>query len=286
MAEQEESGSVLRFENVSLCFDDEIQALDKVTFDLEAGQTMIIFGEAGSGKSVLLKTAIGLMHPDFGSVWLFGQDISKLSELELFEIRPRAGVLFQESALFDSVTVEENVAYPLLNGREGGRQKKAGNPEEVERRVREALRFVELEDTLTKLPSQLSGGMRRRVGIARAAVAEPALMLYDSPTAGLDPITANTIIALILKARDTRNTTSVIVSHRYQDGHMMANFLYNSETEKLEPCPRDSPVYVNTRFVVFREGQLVFTGTQEELEQATDPYVSKFKSGRRAQRRS
>ena len=144
-------------------------------------------------------------------------------------------------------------------------------------RVKESLTFVELGDTLDKFPSELSGGMRRRVGIARAMVTEPALMLYDSPTAGLDPITANTIIALIVKARDTRDTTTLMVTHRYQDGHLLANFRYNPESGAVEPAPENSGVHERTIFMVFQEGRLVFEGTQEQLEQQTDPYIAKFK---------
>lgn len=268
--------TILRFDHVTLFFDDDVHALDDVSFDLKKGETRILFGAAGSGKSVLLKCGLGLLKPQAGVIELFGQDITKLPETDLFQIRARAGILFQESALFDSLTVRENVAYPLENQ---GLSKQAPVDENtLEERVREALRFVELEDTLDKFPSELSGGMRRRVGIARAAVTDPPLILYDSPTAGLDPITANTIIALIVKARDTRHTTSMLVTHRYQDGHMMANFRYNSETAELEPAPRDSGIHERTIFMVFREGKLVFEGTQEELQQATDPYISKFKS--------
>ncbi|MBC8165017.1 MAG: ATP-binding cassette domain-containing protein [Bryobacteraceae bacterium] len=275
-----DESSVLRFENVSLTFNDGVRALDNVSLDLKAGQTLILFGEAGSGKSVLLKAATGLLRADSGHIWLFDQEITGLREDDLYEIRSRVGVLFQESALFDSQSVEENVAYPLENQRSGGKRLSTKTPEEVQKKVTEALRFVELEQTLTKFPSELSGGMRRRVGIARASVTEPPLMLYDSPTAGLDPITANTIVALIVKARDTRNTTSVIVTHRHQDGEMLANYRYNPESARLEHAPTDSGVHESTRFMVFREGKPVFEGTQEELEQATDSYVAKFKAVR------
>lgn len=268
--------STLRFDRVTLCFDDGVQALDNVSFDLKKGQTRILFGAAGSGKSVLLKCCLGLLKPQSGVIELFGQDITKLDEVDLFQIRARAGILFQESALFDSLTVRENVAYPLVN--QGSSKRAPVDEKALEERVRESLRFVELEETLDKFPSALSGGMRRRVGIARAAVTDPPLILYDSPTAGLDPITANTIIALIVKARDTRHTTSMLVTHRYQDGHMMANYRYNANTAELEAAPRDSGVHDSTIFMVFGEGKLVFEGTQEELQQATDPYVSKFKS--------
>ena len=160
-------GSLLRFENVSLHFD-EIVALDAVSFELHAGETRVVLGAAGSGKTTLLKAAIGLIRPDSGQIFLFGKEITHLQEAQLFEIRSGVGVLFQEGGLFDSITVEENVAYPLLNS-----PGHAESPQEVETKVREALRFVELEQTMEQYPSELSGGMRRRVGIARAVVSEP-----------------------------------------------------------------------------------------------------------------
>lgn len=269
---EDQRHEVLRFDNVSLSFSGE-KALDGVSLLLHEGQTAVIFGAAGSGKSVLLKTAVGLLQPDSGHVFLFGQEVSGLREEELFPLRARAGILFQESGLFDSLNIEDNVGYPLLN-----LAKQVPSEAEVSSRVREALRFVELEHTLDKFPSELSGGMRRRVGIARATVSEPPLMLYDSPTAGLDPITANTIIALIVKARDTKKTTSAVVTHRYQDGHILANFRYNPDNGELIPGGKD--VHENTSFLVFQSGRLVFEGTQEELEAANDPYVAKFKSSR------
>jgi phospholipid/cholesterol/gamma-HCH transport system ATP-binding protein len=220
----------------------------------------------------MLKTALGLIRPDSGRVSLFGQDITGLAEEDLFPIRERIGVLFQEGGLFDSLNVDENVSYPIVNRRRRG----VKNGDHTER-VRESLRFVELEHTLDKFPSELSGGMRRRVGIARAMVTEPALMLYDSPTAGLDPITANTIMALIVKARDTRNATTVIVTHRRQDGYLMANFRYNPESGELARAPRGSGIHERTAFMVFREGRLVFEGTQEELDGQQEPYISKFR---------
>jgi phospholipid/cholesterol/gamma-HCH transport system ATP-binding protein len=266
---------ILRYVDVSLSFEGE-PALRNVSFEVLPGHTRMIFGAAGSGKSVLLKTASGLLKPDSGSIYLFGQDITQMDEEELFTIRGKVGVLFQEGGLFDSLTIEENVAYPVLNSR--GVQGRKIDPEAVHARVREALTFVELEHTLDKFPSELSGGMRRRVGIARATVTQPPLLLYDSPTAGLDPITANTIIALIIKARDTRNSTSLIVSHRHQDGHLMANFRYNPQDGGLTKAAEGSGVHENTRFMVFQEGRLVFEGTEEDLDAADDPYVSKFKA--------
>lgn len=262
---------VLRFENVTLAFD-EAPVLNDVSFSIQAGETRIILGAAGSGKTVLLKTALGLLKPTAGSIHLFGTEITDLDEQHLFDIRSRVGMLFQESALFDSLTIEENVAYPLLN------QRTLHCPaDQVLPRVEQALRFVELEHTLAKFPSELSGGMRRRVGIARANVTEPPLALYDSPTAGLDPITANTIMALVAKQRDVRNTTTVIVTQRYQDGVLLANYHYDQGKGKLVPrsANGDQPVE-RTRYMVMQEGSLLFEGTQAELEATSDPYVTKF----------
>jgi len=270
--------SVLRFEHISVSFGDTV-ALNDVSFDLRAGGTRIIYGAAGSGKSVALKIALGLLKPDSGRVFIFDKDTTDLKEKDLFPIRSKMGVLFQEGGLFDSMTIEDNVAYPLENSVTSRNGRSEISAEDVAERVREALRFVELEQTLTKFPSELSGGMRRRAGIARATVNEPPLMLYDSPTAGLDPITANTIMALIAKARDTKNTTSAIVTHRYQDGDLLANFRYNPESGHLERVKdKGHAIRSRTTFMVFGGGRLVFEGSQEELEASTDPYVSKFKA--------
>ncbi len=265
-----EAASVLRFEGVSLAFD-ETPALEEISFEIREGETYIILGSAGSGKTVLLKTALGLLKPDAGRVCVFGEEISGLSESRLFDIRARLGVLFQEGGLFDSLTVEENVAYPLLN------QRLLRTPaEEASRRAEEALRFVELEHTLDKFPGELSGGMRRRVGIARAVVSEPALLLYDSPTAGLDPITACTIISLIIKERDLRNAATVIVTHRYQDGTWLDSFRYNPRSSSLEPVRGGGARDSGTRFLVLRDGRVVFEGDRAALEACRDPYVAKF----------
>ena len=272
--------TVLRFEDVSLQFDATV-ALDHVSFDMRPGQTYVVLGAAGSGKTMLLKVAVGLITPDSGRVSLFGQEITHLREQDLFEMRARVGILFQEGGLFDSLTVAENVAYPLMNSHvarsNASHSNGNGTARSVQDRVRESLRFVELEQTLDKFPNQLSGGMRRRVGIARAVVSEPALLLYDSPTAGLDPITANTIIALILKERDLRNTATIMVTHRYQDGHLMANFRYNSNNGQIERAASGSDVsQVSTKFLVMNEGRLVFEGTEPELQASQDSYVRKF----------
>ncbi len=262
--------SIVRFEHVTVSFDG-VRALDDVSFDVFEGETRIILGAASSGKTVLLKTALGLARPDSGAVYLFGEDITHMTEHELFGIRSKVGMLFQESALFDSLTIKENVAYPLVN------QKAIQCPlEDVERRVKEALHFVELDQTLARFPSELSGGMRRRAAIARAVVTEPPLVLYDSPTAGLDPITAYTIMALLIKERDLANTTTLIVTHRFQDGLLTANFRYNPDSGQLVPARENGDRHL-TKFIVMHEAKIVFLGTQAELEAVTDPYVSKFR---------
>jgi phospholipid/cholesterol/gamma-HCH transport system ATP-binding protein len=260
--------SLLRFEDVSVVFDDGTQALNDLSFDVKQGETRIVLGAAGSGKTVLLKTTMGLNRATSGKVFLFGEDVTDRPEPDMFEIRAKLGMLFQESALFDSMTIAQNVAYPLLNQTANRIPR-----EEMEPAVRDSLRFVELEHTLEKYPSELSGGMRRRVAIARAVVTRPPLLLYDSPTAGLDPITAHTIMALIIKERDVDNTTALVVTHRYQDGNLVANFRYNSESGRLDPAGETG---TNTIFMVLREGRLVFEGKQAELEASTDPYISKF----------
>lgn len=267
---------LLRFEDVTLRSEmTDGFALDHVSFELRAGETRVLLGAASSGKTVLLKVALGLVRAGSGRVILFGEDITRMDERRLFDIRSRVGILFQEGGLFDSLTIEENVAYPLLNQR--ARRSKT-DKEEAEGAVREALTFVELEHTLQMFPSELSGGMRRRVGIARAVVTQPELVLYDSPTAGLDPITANTIMALIVKERDTRNTAAIMATHRYQDGQLMANFRYNPHSGELQRVSTngDRSTGSSTRFMVMKEGRLIFDGTQPELEASPDPYLSKF----------
>ncbi len=268
-------GSILDFCNVSLRYE-EAWALKDVCLTLNPGETRIILGEAGSGKTTLLKAVIGLIPVDQGQIKVFGEEVTSMKESQLFGLRSRAGMVFQEGGLFDSLSVGENVEYPLLN-----RQSANGDGTQtegaVEKRVRDALRFVELEHTYDKFPNEISGGMRRRVGIARAIVTEPPLVLYDSPTAGLDPITANTIMALIAKERDVRNSASLIVTYRYQDGELMAGFCYDSEHQQLVPVTGDAdPRHDRTKFIVMKEGAIVFFGTRQEIEASDDPYVRRF----------
>lgn len=271
-----DNDTLLEFKDVSLQFGEK-WALKHVSLTLKPGETRIIFGAAGSGKTTMLKAVIGLVPVDSGEIWLFGQQVTAMQEQQLYSLRSRAGFLFQEGGLFDSLTIGQNVEYPLLNRQaEDGKNGNTSNEDGV-KRVREALRFVELEQTFDQFPSEVSGGMRRRVGIARAIVTEPPLVLYDSPTAGLDPITANTIMALVAKERDTRNSASLIVTHRYQDGEIMANFRYkDDELQPVGDNAEGTNPETRTKFIVMKDGEIVFFGTRQELESSKDDYVRKF----------
>lgn len=260
---------VLEFDNVCLSFGEEC-VLNEISFRVERGETLVIQGAAASGKTLILKLSLGLLRPTRGRIRLFGEDVTHYTDSQWNDVRARIGVLFQEGGLFDSLTVEENVAYPLLN------QKRAPmSDEEVRRRVQESLDFVELGHTLEKYPSELSGGMRRRVGIARAIVTQPELLLYDSPAAGLDPITATTIMALIVKGRDVQHATTVMVTHRHQDGELLARYRYDAASGRLILA---EPGTTRTRYMVLREGRIVFVGTPAEFDACEDPYVRKFSS--------
>lgn len=260
---------ILVFRNVSFGFDETLVLRD-VSFELTRGETLIIHGAAGSGKTVLLKIALGLLRPASGRVELFGQDVTEFTEHQWFDVRSRVGVLFQEGGLFDSFSIEDNVGYPLVN-----QPLLKVPPEEVAARVEQSLEFVELGHTLEKFPSELSGGMRRRVGIARAIVTQPELMLYDSPTAGLDPITANTIMALIVKGRDTRHATTLIVTHRHQDGEILERYRYDESAGGLHKM---EGVAAGTRYLVLHEGAIAFLGSPAKFDACNDPYVAKFSS--------
>ena len=258
--------------HVSLSFE-ENPVLRDVSFQVGQGETLVLLGVTGSGKSVLLKLILGLIKPDAGQVLIEGQDLVPLVETELFAFRRRMGIVFQEGALFDSLSVFENVAYRL---REEGEKDEA----RIEGSVREVLRFVELEQALDKMPAELSGGMRRRVGIARAIVSKPSIMLYDSPTAGLDPVTAHTINALIAKLRDMERVSTLVVTHRLADAFALANYIYSPQAQNLVPAtaegsPGGPP---STRFLVLRDGESYFWGSTRELAGTRDPYLRRFLS--------
>jgi phospholipid/cholesterol/gamma-HCH transport system ATP-binding protein len=258
---------VLEFRHVSIAFD-ENEVLKDVSFTVKPGETRILLGPAGVGKSVLLKLAIGLHCPDEGSVLLFGEEISSTPEARLFGLRTRTGMVFQEGALFDSLSVRDNVAYQLI-------QEKVPD-EEIDSRVREALRFVGLEETFSMFPGSLSGGMRRRVAIARALIRQPELLLYDSPTGGLDPVTSTTIIELIVKQRDVYKTPSLLVTHRLQDAWTMCTHRYDTDNGGgMVPLPKGQ-FDPNTTFLMLNEGRLIFDGTLHELVHCEDPFVKEF----------
>jgi phospholipid/cholesterol/gamma-HCH transport system ATP-binding protein len=262
------SEPIVVFDDVSITFDIK-PVLQNISFTVQRGETRIILGPAGGGKSVLMKLANGLIRPDSGTIRIFGEDITHMRETDLFRLRARIGMVFQESALFDSLSVENNVAYRL--------HEEQVPEEEAHKRVIEALQFVELEHTIDKFPSELSGGMRRRVSIARAIIAKPDLILYDSPTGGLDPITSTTIIDLVIKQRDVSHTTSLVITHRLQDAFLLARNHFNPQTGKIEPIPDDG-IDDSTKFLVLNEGRVVFDGTTHELVHTTDPWLREYLS--------
>jgi phospholipid/cholesterol/gamma-HCH transport system ATP-binding protein len=260
------STPVLEFRNVSIAFTDR-PVLDDVSFTVGPNETRILLGPAGVGKSVLLKLCNGLLCPDSGSIHLFGEEISQFREEDLFPLRTRTGMVFQEGALFDSLTVRDNVAYLLL-------QQEVPD-EEIDVRVREALRFVGLEQTFSLYPGSLSGGMRRRVAIARALIHNPQLLLYDSPTGGLDPVTSTTIIELIVKRRDVYRTPSLLVTHRLQDAFTMCSHRFETAEDRMIPLPQGH-TDPNTTFLMLDEGRLIFNGSLHELVTSDNPFVREF----------
>jgi phospholipid/cholesterol/gamma-HCH transport system ATP-binding protein len=266
------SGPAIQFKDVRIGFD-EGDIFRGVSFRVEPRETMILLGETGTGKTLTLKLAAGLLAPSEGVVRVLGQEVSNMEEKDLLDFRRKVGFVFQEGALFDSMTVAENVAYRLREDRV--------NEEEIEPRVLEVLRFVELEQTLEMLPSELSGGMRRRVSIARALINQPPIVLYDSPTAGLDPITSQTIITLILRLRDVYGVTALLATHRLQDGFALANFHFDAETKRVVANAHNGNAAWaarsgRTRFLVYRDGGIYFEGEPEEIVNSKDPYLKRF----------
>jgi phospholipid/cholesterol/gamma-HCH transport system ATP-binding protein len=276
--QETEASAVVTFANVRIGFD-EGDVLRDVSFAVMPRETLVLLGETGTGKTLTLKLAAGLLRPMQGKIEVLGQEVSAMGEQELLSYRRQLGFVFQEGALFDSISVSENVAYGLREERV--------SDDEIESRVQEALRFVELEQTGDMLPSELSGGMRRRVAIARALATRPPIVLYDSPTAGLDPVTAQTIITLILRLRDVFGVTAMLATHRLQDGFALANFRFDAESKRVvRLAKREStlPSGVEgsepvTRFVVYREGRVYFEGKPEEMAESKDAYLQRFLVG-------
>src|SRR5215510_9651651 len=259
----------IEFKDVSLAFD-ERTVLDKVSFNVRYGESKVVMGGSGTGKSTLLRLALGLIKPDSGSILKNGEDITDYTEERVMDIRQKIGMVFQEGALFDSLSVYDNVAYRL-------REQKA--PEsEIEPTVMRMLQFVDLEDAADKMPNELSGGMRRRVGIARALVGNPKIILYDEPTAGLDPITARTICELALKLRDLEDVSSIFVTHRLQDIEVLASeyVVRDDKGNLVFEHEGDRMCLINTRFIMLKDGDIIFNGTDEELRSSNDPYIHRF----------
>ena len=255
------------FEDVSIGFED-LAVLNGVSFELKRGETKVIMGVAGSGKSTILKLCLGLLKPDSEHIYVLGHDITTMTEEELFDLRNKVGIVFQESALFDSLNVRDNVAFRLMEEH---------LPEaETEKRVRESLSFVELESAIDKFPAELSGGMRRRVGIARAIITQPEVLLYDSPTGGLDPITSTTIIELIMKQRDVFKTSALMVTHRLQDAFTLATHYFDPTTKHMKSSDGMPSQDIRTSFMILREGKAVFEGSAHELGQVQDPYIKEY----------
>lgn len=259
--------SAIRFDSVTIGFE-EGDILNKISFSVQHRETLVLLGETGTGKTLLLKLAAGLLLPSSGNIEVLCKTLSTMTERELLQFRRQVGFVFQEGALFDSFTVGENVAYRLLED--------GATEDEVLPKVTEVLRFVELEHTIDQLPSELSGGMRRRVSIARALITQPPVVLYDSPTAGLDPVTAQTIITLILRLRDVFGVTALLATHRVQDGFALANFFFDPQTKRVhrDPSVKDAPAA--TRFLVLRHGRIYFEGTPQEFLDSKDSYLQRF----------
>jgi|SRR5215472_13118852 len=260
---------LIHFENVSIAFEG-VPVLNNISFTVDGGQTKVIIGESGSGKTVLLKLAAGLLRPDSGRVIIMGHNLGEMNEVELLDFRRRIGFVFQEGALFDSLDVADNVSFRLREERKP--------PRECEARVREALRFVEMEPAYHKFPAELSGGMRRRVSIARALIDQPPIVYYDSPTAGLDPVTSQTIITLILRLRDLSGATSLLATHRLQDAFGLANFIFEPDADRVLPVWEDADGrhFAPTSVLVIREGKIYFEGETQELLKSEDPYLRQF----------
>jgi phospholipid/cholesterol/gamma-HCH transport system ATP-binding protein len=262
-----DSAPVIEVRNVTVAFGEK-PVLENISFQLGGGETLILLGVTGSGKSVLLKTVAGLLKPDTGEIMIQGKNIVLLSETQLYSFRRCMGIVFQEGALFDSLSVYENVAYPL---REAGQR----DEDRIEEEVRRMLSFVEMEEAIDRMPAELSGGMRRRVSVARAIVNHPPIMLYDSPTAGLDPVTANTINLLIAKLRDIQHVSSILVTSRIQDAIILTASTVPPQYRGFARTSGDGHG-PSTRFMMLRDGSIYFLGTRDELVRVRDPYLLKF----------
>jgi phospholipid/cholesterol/gamma-HCH transport system ATP-binding protein len=280
--------ALISLRDIHVGFEDR-EVLQGISFDVAHGETKVLLGETGTGKTLIMKLAAGLIQPDSGHVLVMGHDVSEMPERELLNFRRSIGFVFQEGALFDSMTVADNVSFRL--------REEAMDETEIDARVREALRFVEMADALEKFPADLSGGMRRRVSIARALVDRPPVVLYDSPTAGLDPVTSQTIITLILRGRDLQDVTALLATHRVQDAFGLANFCFDkasgrvrpllgngdqgvarslAEREKAAESGKERNQQQPTNVLVLRDGKIYFEAPADELLRTKDEYLKKF----------
>jgi phospholipid/cholesterol/gamma-HCH transport system ATP-binding protein len=262
----------IEFRDVVLAFDD-LVILNKLSFKVLKGETKIILGGSGGGKSTIIKLVLGLLKPDEGRILVDGEDITDYSEAQMVNVRKKIGMVFQEGALFDSLSVYDNVAYRLHE---------QGLPEEqVEPEVRRMLRFVNLEDAIDKMPAELSGGMRRRVGIARALIGDPKIVLFDEPTAGLDPPTARTICELAMKLRDLEDVSSIFVTHEMNNlDYLCSEYaVVNEEGQVVFEREGERLCLTNCKVMMMKKGKIIFSGTDEMLRKAEDPYIQKFLRG-------
>ena len=263
----------IEFRDVSLAFDD-VVVLDEISFSVRRGETKIILGGSGTGKSTIINIVLGLLKPDSGRVFIDGEDITDFEEPEMMSVRKKIGMIFQEGALFDSLSVYDNVAYRL--------HEEHVDEEEVEHEVRRMLRFVNLEDAIDKVPIELSGGMRRRVGIARALVGNPSIVLFDEPTAGLDPPTARTICELAIKLRDLEDVSSIFVTHEMSNlEYLSSEYAIVDEQGNVEfEMEGQRLCLINTEVIMLRDGKIIFSGKDEQLRRAEDPYIHRFIRGK------
>jgi len=265
-----DDGPAIQVKNLSLAFDDKVILRD-VSFILDRGHTKIILGASGSGKSTILKLILGLLRPDGGEIWINGERTDTMTERELMRVRAHLGMVFQEGALFDSLTVAENVGYKLYE--------ETDLPlDNVRRRVEEVLGFVGLQEHIDKMPSALSGGQRRRVAIARAMAAKPGILLYDEATTGLDPITATSVDEEMVKLRDLENVSSIIVTHQLRDAFFVAEHEAVREQGQLRIIPADAQKCDEAEFIMLKDGGVVFEGNAHELREARDTYITTFLS--------
>lgn len=265
--------SAIEFRDVHLAFDDK-KILNGISFTVRRGETKIILGRSGGGKSTIIRLILGLLKPDSGDILVNGINITEMNEQELNEIRQTIGMVFQEGALFDSLSVYENVAYRL--------REQNVEEDEIEHEVRRMLQFVELEDAIDKMPIELSGGMRRRVGIARALIGDPDIVLFDEPTAGLDPPTARAMCELAIKLRDLQDVSSIFVTHEMNNVNYLSSEYAIVEEDGAISFEDEGKrlCLINTEVIMLREGKIIFSGTDEQLRANNDPYVQRFINGK------